>query len=237
MMERGEYLDAVAAELKRLTPKERAAVRGELDAHIEDHAASLREHGYADEEADARATALMGDPVQVGRDIAKLYRPIWLWVERVAGVLIAVMALYMLLGLGALGSAWNSVYARVCVPDDEAAIRMDERMAVGDDVVRLYGIKGYEPGQACEIELNLCAFDRVPFGCVYQNIWGGVRFLAGEDRSERYRAAGGGGWSNEGVSYRSVAVKLEPEDTSLTLRYERFGEVAELTVDLTEVRG
>ena len=236
-MEREEYLDAVAAELKRLTPYERAAVRRELDAHIEDHAASLREHGYTDEEADARATEAMGDPIEVGRDIAKLYRPIWLWLERIATALMVVTAIYMLLGLGLLGGAWNSIYARVCKPDDEAAFAVDERMAVGDDVVRLYGISGYRPGEACEVRLWLSAYDRMPFGVTQQNMFTRIELGAGTKEHKSAYMLGGAGWGSADACYFDTRIPLEPEDTSLTLRYERFGEVAELTVDLTEVGG
>lgn len=236
-MNREDYLAAVTAELSRLTDDERAQVRGELAAHIEDHAEALRELHFSEDEAEARATEQMGDPAQVGRDIAKLYRPFWLWVERLAGVLIAVMLLYLLLGTAMLYNTWSSLYARVCTPDAEAAIRLDERMAVGDDVVRLYGISGYRPGEACEVLLNLCAYDRSPFGIVHQNIWSWMQFRAGESVEERPYAAGGGGWSNTGVSYRNVTVALAPEDTSITLRYERFGRVYERVIDLTEVSG
>ena len=236
-MNREDYLAAVTAELSRLTDDERAAVRGELAAHIEDHAEALRALGYAEDEADARATERMGDPAQVGRDLAKLYRPFWLWVERIALALIAVMLLHLLLGSAMLYHTWSSLYARVCAPDDETAIRLDERMAVGDDVVRLYGISGYRPGEACEVRLDLCAYDRSPFGIVYQNIWSWMQLRAGESEEERLYAAGGGGWSNTGVSHRHVKVALAPEDASITLRYERFGQVCERVIDLTEVSG
>ncbi len=178
----------------------------------------------------------MGDPTETGRGIAALYRPFWLWVERVAGVLIAVMILHLLLGTGALYWTWSSLYARVCTPDD-AVIHLDERMAVGDDVVRLYGISGYRPGEACEVLLNLCAYDRSPFGIVHQNIWSWLQFRTGESVGERPYAAGGGGWSNMGVSYYHVRMALGPEDTCITLRYARFGQVYERVIDLTEVSG
>ena len=236
-MNRDEYLAAVTAELSRLTDAERAQVRDELAAHIEDHAEALRELNYSEDEAETRATEQMGDPTQVGRDIAKLYRPFWLWVERVACVLIAVMAIELILGAGVLYGAWSSLYARVCAPDDAAAIRLDERMAVGDDVVRLYGISGYRPGEACEVLLNLCAYDRSPFGIVHQNIWSWMQFRAGESAEERPWAADGGGWSNTGASYSHVKVALAPEETSITLRYARFGQVYERVIDLTEVSG
>ena len=236
-MNRENYLAAVTAELWRLTDAERDAVCGELAAHIEDHAEALRELGYAENEADARATEQMGDPVQVGRDIAKLYRPFWVWMERLAGVLIAVMAMELFLGAGVLYGAWSSLYARVCTPDDASAIRLDERMAVGDDVVRLYGISGYRPGEACEVRLWLSAYDRVPFGITQQNIFSRIEIGTGAEESKSAYTLGGTGWSNASACYFDTRVPLAPEDTRITLRYERFGQVYERVIDLTEVSG
>ena len=236
-MNREDYLAAVTAELSRLTDAERAQVRGELAAHIEDHAEALCELGYAEDEADARATEQMGDPIQVGRDIAKLYRPFWLWVERAAGLLIAVMAIELILGVGVLYGTWNSLYARVCAPDDAAAIRLDERMAVGDDVVRLYGISGYRPGEACEVRLWISAYDHVPLGIVYQNILDYLEIGAGKKEPEGVGARGGTIRGNSGACYIRTSVPLAPEETRITLRYARFGQVYERVIDLTEVSG
>ena len=236
-MNREDYLAAVTAEMSCLTDAERAQVRSELAAHIEDHAEALRELGYAEDEAEARATEQMGDPAQVGRDIAKLYRPLWLWVERIALALTAVMLLHLLLGSALLYHTWSSLNARVCAPDDAAAIRLDERMAVGDDVVRLYGISGYRPGEACEVRLWLSAYDRVPFGVTQQNIFSHIEIGAGAEESESAYTLGGTGWSNAGACYFDTRVPLAPEDTSITLRYGRFGQVYERVIDLTEVSG
>ena len=236
-MNREDYLAAVTAELSRLTDAECDAVRGELAAHIEDHAETLRELGYAEEEADARATEQMGDPIQVGRDIAKLYRPFWLWVERVALALIAVMLLHLLLGSAMLYHTWSSLYARVCAPDDETAIRLDERMAVGDDVVRLYGVSGYRPGEDCEVRLWISAYDHVPLGVVYRNILHFLEIGAGEKAPEGADVRGGTIRSSWGACYIVTRVPLAPEDTSITLRYERFGQVYKRVIDLTEVSG
>ncbi len=229
------YLDAVEAELKGLTRGEREDVRRELAAHLEDHRETLRGIGCTEEEADERATAAMGDPAAVGRDIAKLYRPFWLWLERMAAVLIALTAVWALLGVGAIGSAMSSVYARFCAPDDETVIRVDERMAVGDDVVRLYGVGGYAPGERCEVTLWLCAFDRVPFGFVDQNFWIWFGIYPREGRGEQLARAASDGWSNEGATYRRLTLPLEAGETGFTLRYERFGRIYERVIELPEV--
>ena len=66
-MNRKEYTDAVLTALRHVTDRERLAIRAELDAHIEDHIAALRELDYPPELAEERALAAMGDPTEVGR--------------------------------------------------------------------------------------------------------------------------------------------------------------------------
>ena len=53
-MTRDEYIQEVSASLKRLTRREREAVRQELDGHMEDHMESLRELGYDEQLAEER---------------------------------------------------------------------------------------------------------------------------------------------------------------------------------------
>ncbi|MBM6911672.1 permease prefix domain 1-containing protein, partial [Oscillibacter valericigenes] len=72
-MTRGEYIREVSASLKRLTKREREAIRRELDGHMEDHMESLRELGYDEELAEERTIAAMGDPEEVGRELNKQY--------------------------------------------------------------------------------------------------------------------------------------------------------------------
>ena len=66
-MDRKEYCDRVLAQVGRLTADEANDLRNELAGHIEDHAEALVEHGYTEEDAAARAVALMGDPEETGR--------------------------------------------------------------------------------------------------------------------------------------------------------------------------
>ena len=46
-MDRRDYTDRVLSSLRRVTEKEREAIRSELDGHIEDHMEALRELGIA----------------------------------------------------------------------------------------------------------------------------------------------------------------------------------------------
>ena len=56
-MDRRDYTDRVLSSLRRVTEKEREAIRSELDGHIEDHMEALRELGYDEELAEERAIA------------------------------------------------------------------------------------------------------------------------------------------------------------------------------------
>ena len=47
-MDRRDYTDRVLSSLRRVTEKEREAIRSELDGHIEDHMEALRELGVDD---------------------------------------------------------------------------------------------------------------------------------------------------------------------------------------------
>lgn len=85
-MDRRDYTDRVLSSLRRVTEKEREAIRSELDGHIEDHMEALRELGYDDELAEERAIAAMGEPDEVGRELNRQYTGWgWVLVSRAAG--------------------------------------------------------------------------------------------------------------------------------------------------------
>lgn len=79
-MDRRDYTDRVLSSLRRVTEKEREAIRSELDGHIEDHMEALRELGYDEELAEERAIAAMGEPDEVGRELNRQYTG-WGWVH------------------------------------------------------------------------------------------------------------------------------------------------------------
>ena len=58
---------------------DRAAVRAELEAHLEDKAADLQRifPDMLPEDAEARALEDMGDPAEIGKELARIHRP-WL---------------------------------------------------------------------------------------------------------------------------------------------------------------
>ena len=93
-MTRDEYIQEVSASLKRLTKREREAIRQELDGHMEDHMESLRELGYDEQLAEERTLAAMGDPAEVGRELNRQYPFRWLaigWAAMIATLLFALL--------------------------------------------------------------------------------------------------------------------------------------------------
>ena len=62
---------------------DRAAVREELEAHMEDKTADFQRifPGISREEAEERALSEMGDPAEIGKELARVHKPWlgWLW--------------------------------------------------------------------------------------------------------------------------------------------------------------
>lgn len=105
-MDRRDYTDRVLSSLRRVTEKEREAIRSELDGHIEDHMEALRELGYDEELAEERAIAAMGEPDEVGRELNKQYPFRWL-VAKWGAILLAVWILASVLFFFWGGDTWG----------------------------------------------------------------------------------------------------------------------------------
>ncbi len=94
------FVDAVLAQMGRLTESERRTVQEELEGHLEDHALLLESRGCSPEEAARQAEAAMGDPAEIGRELGKLYDPLWLWLDRlVLGLLVWLLFWGIFLGI------------------------------------------------------------------------------------------------------------------------------------------
>ena len=92
----GQWLDAAVAKI-RFGP-DRKEVRAELSAHLEDKALDFQRifPGLTEAEAQERASAEMGDPEEVGRELAKIHKP-WLgYLWRASRVLIVLLVLWHL---------------------------------------------------------------------------------------------------------------------------------------------
>lgn len=159
-MDRAEYRAQVLAGLRRLSRREREAVLTELEEHIEDHAQALLDLGYDEKLAEERTMAAMGDPAEVGREMARQYPRGW---RAVTGVSLAlcVFVLFSVLSSSSnrkmIGYAWDSVAYRISPPAPETLISqfvaprgiehvsgvteaVDIRRTVGGDVLRVYQI-------------------------------------------------------------------------------------------------
>ena len=240
-MTRREYTDTVLSALRRVTEDERRAIRAEIDAHMEDHICALLDLGYDEPLAEERTVALMGDPKEVGRELNKQYTG-WGFVllSRAAVALTVVLCIQALLGLGILSNLLWSILART-VPDETfssyealATERPDIRIPVGNDVLRVYRVSvGIRDGVRA-VEVAMAAYDRIPGGVVSGQLLNNV--VLEDQRGEApEHNMGGGGKSNFGADYTLRYLPVEPGDSQITLRYERFGESITVEIPLPEV--
>ena len=98
----GQWLDAAVAKI-RFGP-DRREVRAELSAHLEDKALDFQRifPGLTENEARERAVSEMGDPMEIGKELAKVHRP-WLgYIWRVSQVLLGMVLLSFLAEVGNL---------------------------------------------------------------------------------------------------------------------------------------
>lgn len=98
---------------------DRKAVRAELEEHLEDKAMDLRRifPELTEEEAWERAVSEMGDPMEIGKELARLHRP-WLgYLWRVSQVV---------LGLACLSLLWSGMvfYSDFSVDDGQVFLEL-----------------------------------------------------------------------------------------------------------------
>ena len=74
-----QWLDRATAAI-RFGP-DRKEVRAELEAHLEDKALDFQRifPGLTEAEARERAVSEMGDPMEIGKELAKVHKPDGLW--------------------------------------------------------------------------------------------------------------------------------------------------------------
>ena len=98
----GQWLDRATAGI-RFGP-DRKEVRAELEAHLEDKALDFQRifPGLTEAEARERAVSEMGDPMEIGKELAKVHKP-WLgYIWRVSQVLLGLVLLSFLAEVGTL---------------------------------------------------------------------------------------------------------------------------------------
>ena len=93
---------------------DRAAVREELEAHMEDKAADLQRifPGISREEAEERALSEMGDPAEIGKELARVHKPWlgWLWRASQAALAAVLILNGITWGGKLLDGAWIVFY-------------------------------------------------------------------------------------------------------------------------------
>ena len=239
-MDRRQYTDRVLTSLRRMTAKEREAIRQELDGHMEDHMEALRALGYDEELAEERTLAAMGDPAEVGRELNRQYPFRWLVVRWLAKLL----ASWVLLVLLALLLFEGPVSVRVSIqeryqPDmshhyDPSGRTVAEaypeiEFQVGDDVVRVLRVCTYRsiPWGHLMAFVNLDSYDQQLMGTV-----GRKEMILESQSGEQgeFWIAGPYDWWNAG----NGCVAIGPEDTHVTLRYDIYGESGSIRIPLPE---
>ena len=260
VMDRAEYCARVLAGLRGLTRRERKAVRRELEDHMEDHAAALLELGYGEVLAEERTLAAMGDPVEVGRELAKQYPRRWRVVSAVSLALSVLVLFAAFSSRNVAGYLWESVAFRVSPPlegvyitgvpdvssypaslplqkemvlEDVRSQEVDIRGTIGDDVLRVYRISvGLQDGKLTA-EAAACIYDKVPGGLVALSSFNELwaENQRGEQLQERPRRKGGG---HSLMWQIFLQAPVEPGDDHITLRYEWLGESAAIDVPLPE---
>ena len=237
-MTRQEFLDQVLSPLGRLTAQERENVRRELEEHVEDRMEALLEMGWDAELAEERCLEAMGDPAEIGREMARQYRGKgWLWLGRAAVVLTVVVCIQALLGVGMLGAAWDSLTVLFNPPrtisigelkNVEAEEELDIRAEIGNDILRIYQVSvGEKDGQRAAMVLA-CAYDRWPFGIVVDSLFG--RSELWNERGETGTSGGGSG--NSGAVCAALWAPVETGDTHVIWEYRAIGEAVRLEIPL-----
>ena len=241
-MTRRDFTDRALLPLTRLTWEEREAVRQELEEHVEDRMEILLEMGWAEELAEARCLEAMGDPAEIGRELAKQYRGRgWLWLGRAAVALTVVLCIQALLGIGVLFNAWDGLVVRTLRPqitsmldEVEAEAQVDLRIDIGNDVLRVVRVSVGKVENQHVAEIAMCAYDRWPFGIVAHNCG---NWITVEGLGDDVRIHGGPASRTYGAECWQMYAAPAPEDRSVVLTYSRYGETASLEVPLPEQEG
>ena len=246
-MDRRDYTDRVLSYLRRVTAKEREAIRAELDGHIEDHMEALRELGYDEPLAEERTLAAMGDPAEVGRELNEQYPFRWLVAGTIAKALAVVFLCLLVLSLFSPGSDRVAGYVSERLhPSGEgrseitqtAVLPLDIREQVGDDELRIYqvalGEQETETGAKTGAEVLAVAYDQTLFGTVSSWVLGDMTL---ENQSGTQTA-----WCgcdtllnpDPRILFIRGFVETAPGDTYVTLSQDRFGQSFSLRIPLPE---
>ena len=236
-----EFCARVRKHLKRATDAEWGDIRSEIMGHIEDRAEDFERSGLDRAEAEARAAAAMGEPEEVGAALNRQLSLLWLVIQRASWVLTAVLCLALLMYANPVDALrlfrdsrtartepWNSGYGSAVLEQADYPLweRLDLRETIGNDVLWIYQV-GLDPERGMATVATVC----------YDEKWMGVSsklsdyVMLGPAGGESERRDGSGGGSREWY-WRFEEIPVQPTDTALTLRCERYGEQLEVEIPL-----
>ncbi|MEL4862077.1 permease prefix domain 1-containing protein [Pseudoflavonifractor phocaeensis] len=233
------FCAGVLAHVPRATPKEREALRRELEGHVEDHVLDLEAAGCDTELAEARAVAAMGDPEEIGRALNAQLSPFWLWAGRGCKAAVALLCLVQLAGGSFFGLSrenvrrWEVWRAAQEEPwtlwtDWEpypVSNRLDIRTPIGNDVLYIYQVDVSPVEHMAAVKM--VAYDMAGPGSVADF----HRYLTVETQGGTPQEPVWGGWSGN-MPWYIRRIHYEPGDTYFTLHYDRFGERVSIDVPL-----
>lgn len=229
-MDRQEFCDRVVACVRHATAEEKAAIRRELEGHMEDHAAALTEAGYAPEEAEERSAAAMGNPEEIGAELNRAYPLGWLVLSRVSLMVTVLLCVAFLFTWPILGNLLDSLQARFAFRDADFQVRypyereVDIRAELGEDILRIYkvGLEVKPDGETGEVLLAFCNYNKNPFAYTTNDLGLYIRTSAMEEPERHFDGGGTGGFS---AYYRYMTgIPVTRADGAVELLYDRFGE-------------
>ena len=193
-MNRRDYTAAVLKGLRHVTESEKDRIRAELDGHMEDHMLELMERGWEWTEAEEKATACMGDPLEVSVELQKCYSYGWLIVNRVLTVLLILLVLTSVSEFALAGrGVWQNQQARLdpmsqMAEDERAQVKqeLDIELLCGNSIVKFYALSENERG---ELEVHWCIRNKQAFRHVAKDI--DIRYYLPQDTEQELLGGGG----------------------------------------------
>lgn len=88
------WVETAAGQMK--FPPDRKYVRQELWDHLIDRREDFLAQGKTMAEAEAAAVAVMGDPVEIGRQLNRIHRPILGWIWKISQILLIAVLVFSL---------------------------------------------------------------------------------------------------------------------------------------------
>ncbi|WP_256131674.1 permease prefix domain 1-containing protein [Anaerovorax odorimutans] len=226
---------------------DRAAIKKELEAHIEDAAWELRAQGVEAEKAQQQAVAAMGNAEEIGKALNRQHHFWlgWLWLisTAVTAVLIFVCIGFSLGGINQLVSAADSAEKEV-----KAEYSQQNISCVTQKIDKTIDADGYQ----VTIEKLIRGTGKDQSGClivsVKKDLFGGEFFdisglkaTAGKEEFSQSLGEQNSSmrviWQRQGFNYRRIGLSLNPiprDAESMHLSFDRYGRSWDVDIPLKE---